>query len=355
MEMRRTRQDPAWHGEGDVWAHTKLVCEELASNPAFRALPERQRQELFLAALLHDMGKPSCTRLEGGRWVCPHHAPKGAELARCLLWKLAACAGTPEAQTFRETVCLLIRYHTLPPHIGEQEDPHRLIRLAANGELAKDFTISMLCLLSEADLQGRIAADKGRLTEQVEWCRLLAEENGCLSQPKAFASAYTRRAYLAGRLSWPGADLYDNTWGEVILLSGLPGTGKDTWIQAHCPQLPQISLDALRAGMGVPATGHQAPVAHAAQRQARAYLHQRQPFVWNATNLTFPLRGKLVDVFESYGAAVRIVFLETSWEEGLRRNRDRERVVPETTIEKMLDRLDPPQGFEAQHVDWYCV
>ena len=23
----------------------------------------------------------------------------------------------------------------------------------------------------------------------------------------------------------------DHTWGEVALLSGLPGTGKDTWIQ----------------------------------------------------------------------------------------------------------------------------
>ena len=30
MEMRLTSQDPDWHGEGDVWMHTRMVCEELA-------------------------------------------------------------------------------------------------------------------------------------------------------------------------------------------------------------------------------------------------------------------------------------------------------------------------------------
>ena len=28
--MRKTQQNPVWHGEGDVWIHTRMVCEELA-------------------------------------------------------------------------------------------------------------------------------------------------------------------------------------------------------------------------------------------------------------------------------------------------------------------------------------
>lgn len=355
QRMKATPQDPVWHGEGDVWTHTKLVCEELARMESFRLLPERQRRELFLAALLHDLGKTCCTRQESGRWVSPHHAAKGSALARNLLWKNWACAGEPEKQVFRETVCLLIRWHTLPPHLGAEGNTERLLYIAAAGELAKDFSLEMLCMLSKADLRGRIAADKRELEEQVEFCRMLAEEQGCLNGPKKFFSDYTRRAFLAGRLAWPDAELYDPTWGQVLMMSGLPGTGKDTWIQQHCAGLPMVSLDALREQMGVLPTDPQGPVIQQAQEQARALLQRRQPFVWNATNLTCSMRERLIRRFENYGAAVRVVFLETSWEEGLQRNQNRPDAVPLGAVEKMLDQLEPPMPWEAQRIEWRCV
>ena len=36
-----------------------------------------------------------------------------------------------------------------PVHLGENEDKRKLIRIAANGELAGDFRMSLLCLLSK--------------------------------------------------------------------------------------------------------------------------------------------------------------------------------------------------------------
>lgn len=30
IEMAACMQDPAWHAEGDVWTHTKMVADELA-------------------------------------------------------------------------------------------------------------------------------------------------------------------------------------------------------------------------------------------------------------------------------------------------------------------------------------
>jgi hypothetical protein len=47
-------QDPVYHAEGDVWIHTRMVCEALAGIPAWRSLPEQERQTLFAAP-------PSCT------------------------------------------------------------------------------------------------------------------------------------------------------------------------------------------------------------------------------------------------------------------------------------------------------
>ena len=67
------------------------------------------------------------------------------------------------------------------------------------------------------------------------------------------------------------------------------------------------------------------------------------------------MRSKLISLFEDYGAAVRIVYLETGWEENLRRNADRADAVPEYVVEDMLGKLVPPQRWEAQHVEWHCV
>ena len=359
-QMKQTPQDPRWHGEGDVWTHTKMVCDTLTGMGEFRRLHQRQRRELFLAALLHDAGKIRCTREENARLVSPRHAAAGAHIARTMLWKELGMAGAAELQNFRETVCALIRYHTAPVHMGEEEDRRKLLRIAANGELAGDFQISMLCLLSRADVQGRLTDDMEDLDERIALTELLAEELGCLESPKSFASVYAQRAYLNGRLDWPDGELYDDTWGEVILMCGLPGTGKDTWIREHCPELPVVSLDELRREMKIPPTGAQGPVAAAAREQARRYLRAHKPFVWNAVNLTPDLLEKNVRLFEEYRAAVRIIYLETGWGEELRRNRERgeiypEKKIPEQEIARMLERLTPPERASAQKVEWIIM
>lgn len=354
--MRKTQQNPAWHGEGDVWTHTRMVCEALSGLADFRALPERQREALALAALLHDAGKPACTRLEDGVLVSPHHGAEGAALVRQMLWEGFDLAGTVEKQHLRETVCFLIRYHTLPLHLMDNQNPHlRARRVAANGQLCPDFSLHLLCLLSEADVLGRISPDTKQKLEDIQLSRELAAEAGCLDQPFAFASPVTAHAYLSGKNVWPEQLLHDDTWGEVILLCGLPGTGKDTWIREHCPDLPAVSLDDLRREMNVKPTDKQGRVVQAAQEMAREFLRQKQPFVWNATSLTPMLRRKQIQLFEEYGASVRVVYLETGWQENMRRNLGRVHRVPESVIASMLGRIIPPERQEARRVDWLCI
>lgn len=354
--MEKTQQNPRWHGEGNVWNHTRMVCEKLLTLPAYRAESLPVQQMLFLAALLHDIGKIPCTVLEEGEWTSPNHAIVGARMARRFLWVDCGLCGTPEMQQLRETICLLVRYHMIPTRVLEGNTPElRLSKMASNGQHLPAFTLARLCTLSQADVLGRKADDTAESAEKVALTALAAEEADCLHTPRPFATAHTARAYLAGRNVWPGQTLFDDAWGEVILVCGLPGTGKDTWIARNHPELPMVSLDAIRAQLGISPTAPQGAVVQAGQEKCREHLRAHQPFVYNATNLTPSIRAGLVQLFEEYGAAVRIVFLETGWEEQLRRNSSRAAAVPETAIGQMLDRLSPPEGYEARHVEYVCV
>ena len=355
-EMRSTPQNPAFHGEGDVSAHTQMVCRELVSLPDFQTLPLRQKTELFLAALLHDIGKAKTTRIENGVYVSPRHSSAGSHIARAFLWKECGLCGTPEKQNFRETVCGLVRNHMLPVRILEREKPHLVARKTASiGELARDFSLRLLQMLSEADVRGRIAYDVDECLYKVKLFRMLAEEARCFDGAYSFADAFTRHAYFSGRNVQPDQVLYNDTWGEVIMMSGLPGTGKDTWIAANAPDLPVVSLDAIREDLRVKPTDEQSVVLHAAQGQARELLRRKQPFIWNATDITRDIRQKYIALFERYNASVKIVYLETEYNTLLERNAGRENVVPESVIERMLEKLSPPTPEEAYTVEWYCV
>lgn len=359
IPMSQTEQNPAFHAEGDVWTHTKMVCEELVKLDAFIALEEDKQQAVFLSALLHDIGKIPTTRWEDNMWTSPNHTLVGSKMARLFLWQDMGLCGMPEKQQLRETVCNLIRYHSFPPHaIDDPDGKRKLIAIAANGQTCPMFTIELLCVLCQADALGRVCEDEQdrfHMVEQVQLCQEFSKESGCYTGPFPFPSAHTQYSYLARKDIAPEVALYNDTWGEVILMSGLPGTGKDTWIQENCPDLPMISLDEIRREMKFSPTDNQSKVVEIARERARELLRKKQPFVWNATNLSPMVRMKQIKLFTQYHASTRIVYLETDWNEQLRRNAGRADAVPEQAICNMMEELILPEAKEAQRVEWFCV
>lgn len=67
------------------------------------------------------------------------------------------------------------------------------------------------------------------------------------------------------------------------------------------------------------------------------------------------VRMKQIKLFTQYHASTRIVYLETDWNEQLRRNAGRIAEVPEQAICDMMEELVLPEIKEAHRVDWYCV
>lgn len=355
-EMRLTPQPMRWHGEGDVLTHTEMVVAELANVSGYSELTTRQKEILTAAAWLHDIGKIRQTRQIGKEIEAPNHSSVGARMTREELWLNHSLCGSRDAMQMREAIAMLVRYHSFPPHVIDSPDAKvRLHRIAANGLLAPDFSVKLLCMLSRADMMGRICDDKDEMLDQIALCEELAKEEGCFDVSYDFPSALTRRAFLEGKDVWKDQMLHDDTWGEVVLMSGLPGTGKDTWIHQNLPDIPMVSLDEIRRAHKIAPTAPQGFVANLAKEQAKEYLRCHQPFVWNATNLTTDTRRKLISLFEVYKARVRIVYLETDWQTQFARNASRPDQVPASVITSMLSKLTLPEAHEATTVEWISV
>lgn len=339
-------QSPIYHAEGDVLVHTRMVAEALVERPAWRALDQEERSVLLAAALLHDIAKPECTRMEDGLIKAPGHAAAGARAARrLLLFEEPAWEETPLRTA--ETVVGLVRFHGLPLFFLERERPERALI-----EASLRVRLDSLALLAEADARGRVCPDLPDLLGRIDLFRDLARELGCLDRPYPFASDHSRFLYFRKPSADPAFHAFDDTWGEVTLLCGLPSSGKDTYVRKHAGNAPVISLDSLRAELGIRWTDHPGPVVRLAKERARAHLRARQPFFWNATNLTRDLRAPLVQLFTDYGARTRIVYLAAPWREILRRNRTREAQVSEDAILDMARRLEVPDLTEAGRVEW---
>ncbi|GAB1545260.1 AAA family ATPase [Scytonema sp. NUACC21] len=335
-------QDPRYHAEGNVLIHTRLVCEALVALPQWRWLPPNERSVLFAAALLHDVAKPAATQIEeDGAISSKGHVLQGAKMAQEILWDL----NVPLRE--RQAIVSLVKYGSLPLWFWDKPNPERSVIKAS-----QIIRCDLLAMLAEADVRGRYCNDQAQLFERIEFFREFCQENTCLEHPRSFPSAHSRFVYFQKENSYPDYDAYDDTRFQVVLMSGLPGSGKDTWIQENLADWEVISLDELRTTMGVDPEDDQGVVVNQAKAIAKEYLRSGQSFVWNATNLSRQLRGGLIRLFSGYQARVRIVYLEAPWEELLERNRTREAKVPERVLYRLRNRLDVPDITEAQQVDW---
>lgn len=350
--LAATPQDPRFHAEGDVWTHTQLAVAELVASPAYAATADDPIARAILVAgvALHDIGKPATTRTDiDGAITSRGHSARGDRIARLALWR----AGVPFA--IREHVCALIRHHQVPMFAIDKPAAEAAALVARMALVTRN---DWLAAVADADARGRRCldpADHRRIIDNVALYRELAAEHGALAAPRAFADDHTRVAWLAdpaGRA--PEVAAYDDSTCEVIVMSGLPATGKSTWLAENHPELPVVSLDELRRVLDVDPDDAQGAVVAAARDAARVHLRAGRPFAWSATTLARELRAGLVTLCRAYRARVHVVYCESSAAELARRNAERDDAsrVPAAAIARMLDRWSVPTPDEAHRVTY---
>ncbi len=339
--MAACNQDRGWHAEGDVWTHTKMVCNQLPMLDEWPALDNRERILLLFTALLHDAGKPLTSQVDPatGRITSPKHAIKGEHLARFVLRDLDCDL------TIREEIARMVRFHGRPAFLLEKPEPSHEV-----ASLSWLVSNRLLYLFALADTRGRASTETSRPEENLHIFRLAAEENDCFDHPYPFASDHAR--FLFHRQEHPSLHYIPHVDHRctVTMLSGLPGSGKDSWLAAHRPDLPVVSLDDLRRQLDVNATDDQGEVIQAGRERCREHLRAGRSFAFNATNLLRQTRRAWIDLFADYGARIEIVYIEPPLPVILARNARRSNPVPERVILRLAEKLEPPTLSEVHDV-----
>lgn len=338
-DMRGVQQDPIHHSEGDVETHTKLVVKEAMGLAREYSLSAQERSILFAAALLHDVEKRSTTIVEDGRITSPRHAKRGEYTARSLIYR-----DHPAEYSIREQVCKLVRYHGLPIWAGDKPDPARSVidaSLQVNNKL--------LYLLAKADMLGRTCQDADDMLYRVEFFKELCMDNNCFNDQREFTSNLGRYKYL-NEGGFAEFEPFDETKFSVTMMSGIPGSGKDTFISKQ--NLPVVSIDDIRRKHKVSPTDRSGNgrMVQIAKEDAKVHMRKKESFIWNATNITRDMRGQLIELFMSYGGYVKIVYVEVPYKELLKRNSEREFPLPVKAIDKMIDKLEIPSASEAHEI-----
>lgn len=345
--MQNVPQDARHHAEGNVAVHTQMVLAALAQLPGYQALQAQEQELLWASALLHDVEKYSTTVIApDGSITSAGHARKGEGKARQILYR-----DVPAPFLIREQIAKLVRYHGLPLWVFEKPDPQKAVITAS-----LEVNTQWLALLARADALGRICSDQADLLYRIDCFEELCRDNQCWGQPRAFATPEARMQYLLKTDSSPDYVPFETPQTTVILMSGLPGAGKDTYIHRHYRRLPVISLDGIRQEMKIsPADkSGNGTVIQAAKERARVYLREKKSFLWNATNITRQMREQVISLFTTYQATVTIVYVEVPAAKLLQQNREREAVVPLAAMERLISKLEVPSLTEAHEVIYHC-
>lgn len=316
QRLRDCPQNPVYHAEGDVWIHTRMVVEELIALPAWRALTPPERDLLFCATVLHDVGKPATTRVEGGWITSRGHSGKGARMSRRILWEMGF------APELREDIAALVRYHQLPYYITDRPDRQRLTL-----EISQSARTDYLTILAEADVRGRICPDLARLLSNIAAFAQLCRDEHCWAAPRLFPSDHARFLYFRQLDRTPHDDSGEPLQGQMTLLSGLPGAGKAQWLSQH----------------------FEGPVADS-HEVAAEHLRAGRHFAWTGTNLTREARRQVIDLAAAHPARVNVVWVEAPRAELWERNRLQNNPVPEPVMNALLDRWETPDLCEAHEL-----
>lgn len=142
-KLKEVEQSPKYHPEGNVWNHTMMVVDEAAKVK----LKSKNLKVFMWAALLHDIGKQSTTKIRNGRITSYDHDKVGEKLAKEFLLHFT------DDNNFIDEVCGLVRYHMHILYVVNKL-PYKDMK-----GMRENTDVNEVALIGLCDRMGRLGSD----------------------------------------------------------------------------------------------------------------------------------------------------------------------------------------------------
>lgn len=150
--LKRTDQNLTHHPEGSVWNHTMMVLDRAAKNKEF----SEDSKAFMWAALLHDIGKGTTTKIRRGKITSYNHDKEGEFLSIKFLEEFT------EDKEFIKKVAALVRWHMQPLFVSKK------MSFADIDGMKKECSPEEIALLSKCDRLGRGDMNEDRIKKEEE-------------------------------------------------------------------------------------------------------------------------------------------------------------------------------------------
>lgn len=243
-KLKECEQNPKWHSEGNAWEHT-MKCVHAAYTLILDEMYNGLDPKVAIAAVLfHDIGKGITTEFLKGNWHAYGHEFSGEKIARRLLWNAP--------MSIREIICACARWHM------------KVLNMATSKNIVNEILVMSripfanwryLTFVKHCDILGSEQEDIDSKYNDIDKVRSIydiANKLGVLDCEFPVYHEEERRMVFSPNKAWK-IGIYDIP--VVYVLIGLPGAGKNTWIEQFLgwnkpEDIVILSRDDIRAELG---------------------------------------------------------------------------------------------------------
>ena len=348
VKLKDCQQNPKWHSEGTAWDHTQACVSAAYTllDNEYKALTDIDKRVLLTSVLFHDIGKGETTEFTKGNWHSYGHEIIGERVARRILWE--------EEFGLRERVCAMVRWHMEVLRVAESKDyVTKLLKMSCNFFFdwrSAIFVKKCDSLGSTPDDNSVSVADQAKLDFLKHACILL----NCYEQ--RLFSTIDRRKLFGKQVDWANVAAPDGKKPEIYMLVGLPGAGKNTFIEKffYGDNVVIICRDDIRVELGFCEDGEKIIGTHEQEDEVTKIFNARlqnavregKTVIINNINLRKSYRDsyhKLVDSINSNVKWVYVYVEAPTLESNFAR---REGQISPSAYKGMIEKFDWPTADE---------